>query len=100
MSSLNLTVLPGQTQIALGSDLLARDAAKVKGQLHEALGRGLPVRISSERLERVDTAGLQLLLAFVLQVKAKGLGLEWDDGNETLSRAFARLGLARAAGFA
>jgi len=55
------------------------------------------VEIDATHVGKIDTAGLQLLLAFVRQMDADGRGLSWkQDPNPELYRAAAQLGLVDA----
>lgn len=52
--------------------------------------------LSAAGLERVDTAGLQLLLMFVRTARQRGLPAKWLDLGAALTGNAALLGLAGA----
>jgi hypothetical protein len=73
-----------------------REAAEFKGQLMAQVGREGDVEIDTAALGKIDTAGLQLLLAFARQLDAEGRGLSWTQHNPELYRAAEQLGLVDA----
>ena len=52
------------------------------------------VTIDAGAVERIDTAGMQLLVAFKRDRAANGLGTDWCDVKATLHEAANILGLA------
>ena len=79
--------------IALPANCSIRDAAQLKATLLELLPQAT-VTIDAGALERIDTAGVQLLVAFTRDRAAKGFGTEWRGANATLHDAVHALGLA------
>lgn len=80
--------------LRLEPSCLLRDALDMQFQLLSAdFGEG-DVMVDGSAVERVDTAGLQLLLAFVNDHEQKGRRVAWTDSSAELRRAAARLGLA------
>lgn len=69
-------------------------AGDLHANLVEALGRDCPVRLDISRLTQVDTAGVQLLVAFTVEAHNKGIRVEWHGRPEPLHQAARRLGLA------
>src|SRR5689334_13826587 len=77
-----------------GADDGAGAAACVRLQLLDALdGPASVVELTAEALARVDTAGLQLLAAFVRDARAHHKDIRWVSPSATLIAAAGRLGL-------
>jgi phospholipid transport system transporter-binding protein len=70
-----------RTSLALQSELAAR------------LDESGPVKIDGGAVERIDTAALQLLAAFVREMRAASRTVEWIDSSVALRRAAGSLGL-------
>lgn len=51
------------------------------------------VIIHAADVERVDTAGIQLLYAFVQEARRRGIVLEWDNPSAKLASAAELLGM-------
>lgn len=51
------------------------------------------VVIHAAQVERVDTAGIQLLYAFVREAQRRGIALEWDQPSAKLATAAELLGM-------
>jgi len=67
-------------------------------QLAEALAGGLVVKIDAAALKQVDTAGVQLLYAFVQEAGKKGMAVIWVAKSEELLTVSGQLGLAEGMG--
>ena len=70
-----------------------RDAAEFRRSLLDVIASETPVIIDATQLERIDTAALQVLAAFVRDRRAQGRGVTWVHVNEVLSEAARTLGL-------
>ena len=68
-------------------------------QLQQARRAKQPVIIDAERVERVDTAVLQLLCAFVQDAKASGVTLQWRHPSAPVRQAARLLDLCAHLGF-
>lgn len=96
MESVNLMCHPDRTELILTGVLdvsCARDAYQT---LNEALIRALPLEIDTGGLERLDTAALQLLVAFGRVARERGLQLHWSSVSQALRGSAELLGLAAA----
>ncbi len=51
------------------------------------------VNIDARELSRIDTAGLQLLTALVIDINRKSIDLSWINVNDELLTSASRLGL-------
>ena len=85
-----------ETRIALGSDLRIGRAREVFDALSSATkGSGLVV-IDGSQVGKIDTAGLQALIAAIVRLRANGKVWHWEGGSAQLTSAAKLLGLDRA----
>jgi anti-anti-sigma regulatory factor len=75
-----------------------REAADLQFSLLAANGN--PVVVDGSAVERVDTAGLQLLVALARRQQQAGKRLEWKAASPELMKCGERLGLITALGLA
>ena len=80
--------------LALAPLCTLREAVAMKGQLLERLDQAGDVEIDAGHVEKIDTAGLQLLVAFSRQLRESHRELAWKAVAPELSRAAAQIGLA------
>ncbi len=73
-----------------------RDAAQLLGQLMLRLEHSAPVYIDAAKVERIDTAALQLLVAFLCDRKARRRAVVWLECSESMMRAARALDLTAA----
>ncbi len=96
MQPVNLTCHTDRTEIVLRGSLDVSGTRAAYGTLNEALTRALPMSLDTAELERVDAAGLQLLLAFFRTAHERGLGLRWHSVGGAFAAAVETLGLSKA----
>lgn len=72
---------------------MVSEAAALKSRLARLISERRPVALDIGRVERVDTAGMQLIAAFVRDRRRQGLAIEWHGRSATLSAAARLLGL-------
>ena len=89
---------------AAGSALVLRSPTirtinSLQTELAERLDDSGTVRIDGASVERVDTAGLQLLAAFVRDLQSELRDVEWIGCSDPLKKAAQALGLGSALGF-
>lgn len=87
-----------QTLVRCGESLDISCARELHQELSKALGKALPVMIDAGRVERVDTAALQLFAAFWLQARLRKLPVQWSSPSEVLCRSARLLGLDQSLG--
>jgi anti-anti-sigma regulatory factor len=87
--------IAGPTPLRLGSTTL-RDVTTFQAELAERLDDTGMVQIDASAVQRIDTATLQLLAAFVRDLRADGRLVEWIECSAALRRAAHSLGLAGA----
>lgn len=70
-----------------------RTINSLQTELAERLDDSGPVQIDGTAVDRVDTAGLQLLAAFVRDLRAEQRTVEWIGCSDALRKAATALGL-------
>lgn len=68
-------------------------ATSLKNSLARLLDETLPVTLDITSLQRIDTAGLQVITAFVRERGGHGRPVEWQGSAPALSNAAQLLGL-------
>lgn len=83
------------TQIIECADVMdITTAAELRTQLIATLESKQPMVLDASRVERIDTAALQALSAFVQDANSQQQTVQWKDPSEVLSRSAELLGLA------
>ncbi len=82
---------------ALPPQPVVRDASTLKQSLTAELDRQ-DITLDGTAVTRIDTAGLQLLLAFVIDRQRAGLATRWHSPTPALRDAAELAGLAEALG--
>jgi ABC-type transporter Mla MlaB component len=78
--------------IALASNCSVKDASALKATLHVAEQSEEAVTIDITAVERIDTASMQLLCAFVRDRHARNRPLRWRGASAALDEAVKLLG--------
>lgn len=94
MKPVNLTCHTDRTEITFSGTLDVGETRSARETLDEALTRALPIELFARDLERVDTAGLQLLLVFLRCAHQRGLPSQWRNVSPVLASNAGLLGLA------
>ena len=85
--------LDAPSMLKLEAQCTLRESIAFKAALLEQLELGRDVVLDAGSVSKVDTAGLQLLVAFVRQLRAGGRTLSWQAVTPELQRAAAQLDL-------
>ncbi|GEM_PF-3422545 len=85
----------GHVPIVLEPVITIAEAAALKSRLLPYVGHGGEIVMDGSRVESVDSAALQVLLAFVRSARAHGAVIHWSGISETLLNTAQLLGLAR-----
>ena len=85
---------PAATTLELAGEYTVAEASSLKKRLAGFLDQPLPVTLDVNSLQRIDTAGLQLITAFVRERAARGRSVEWHGSAPALTTAAQLLGLA------
>lgn len=83
----------GPRRVVLGNSCTIEDVAQLRTDLIEHLETNRPVIIDATRLERIDTAGAQLLAAFAIDCLERGTAFAWKPRPAVLEEAIRLLGL-------
>jgi anti-anti-sigma regulatory factor len=70
-----------------------RTINSLQAELAERLDESGPVQIDATAVDRVDTAGLQLLAAFIRDLRAESRPVEWIGCSDALRKGAQALGL-------
>jgi len=86
------------SSIELDEILDISHAANIHHQMQDWLAQGGDYVIDGSHVEHVDTAGVQLLLAFTRAVHRMGGAIHWQGTSAKLQAAIERLGVSRELG--
>lgn len=84
--------------VPLPALLVIAQVGELKSTLTDALGAVRPVTLDATAVDQVDSAGMQLLLAFQRAAQAHGCVTQWKNPPPCLQDAAALLGMADALG--
>jgi ABC-type transporter Mla MlaB component len=79
---------------ALSADCTVAASAALKSGLLEVLREPTSVTLDIASVQRIDTAGIQLITAFVREREALGLQVEWRGAAPAFTSAARLLGVA------
>jgi anti-anti-sigma regulatory factor len=80
-------------KVVLGVSCTIEDVAELRVDLIAHLAANKPIIIDATRLERIDTAGVQLLAAFAIDCLELGTLFAWKQRPAVLDEAIRLLGL-------
>lgn len=83
-----------KTTVSLGHALDIVNASSLKNRLESAIAKSLPVVLVSDKVEKADTAGLQLIYSFIKEVESQGRDVSWQKPSDNLIQASEILGLS------
>ncbi|HET9391481.1 MAG TPA: STAS domain-containing protein [Steroidobacteraceae bacterium] len=78
----------------LGGECTVSEAAELKSRLGRLIRVRRPVTLDIGGVERIDTAAMQIIAAFVRDRATQGLVVQWQGSSGALSSAARLLGLA------
>lgn len=81
------------SKVLLGVSCTIEDVAQLRTDLSAHLAANKPIIIDASRLERIDTAGVQLLAAFAIDCLEQGIAFAWKQRPAVLEEAIRLLGL-------
>jgi ABC-type transporter Mla MlaB component len=84
---------PISTTLALPAECLVSGATSLKESLAALMNEPQPVTLDVGSLQRIDTAALQVITAFLRERSASGRAVEWNGSAPTLTTAAHLLGL-------
>ena len=83
-----------QVRVVLGISCTIQEAAAVRAHLLAQAAQPGPYEIDGASVEHVDTAGVQLIVAFALDCLEKGVAYKWIGRSATLEKAINLLGVS------
>lgn len=82
-----------QYEVVLDETMSISEAQQLKSELQQALTHTNGVVVKVSKLERIDAAVMQLLLAFVQSAKEAEVDVSWDGDSDVFNRAVKLLGM-------
>jgi anti-anti-sigma regulatory factor len=83
-----------QGRVVLGTACTIQEAGAVRAHLMAQAELSGPYEIDGASVELVDTAGIQLIVAFALDCLEKGVPYKWTGRSATLEKAIELLGVS------
>jgi len=68
---------------------------EINQKLKDSLSSGNNISINISNIERIDTAGAQMLCAFYQDAKSKNIKCEWSTPSDIFSKSIEQLGLSQ-----
>jgi ABC-type transporter Mla MlaB component len=87
---------PNGTLLRLDSSLQIKDVENVHRQLLDILAQGLTVTVDISHVAAMDTAGVQLLLAFQTEAEKRAVAIEYSGQSTAFTHALTAVGLGDA----
>ncbi|HYJ39992.1 MAG TPA: STAS domain-containing protein [Steroidobacteraceae bacterium] len=84
---------PRPGRVVLGTACTIQEAAAVRAHMLAQAALPGPYEIDGGSVEMVDTAGVQLVVAFALDCLEKGVPYKWSGRSATLEKAIELLGV-------
>jgi anti-anti-sigma regulatory factor len=81
-------------RVVLGTSCTIQEAAAVRAHLLAQAAMPGPYEIDGGSVEMIDTAGVQLIVAFALDCLEKGVAYKWAGRSATLEKAIELLGVS------
>ena len=88
------TITTRQVRVVLGTSCTIQEAEAVRAHLLAQAAQPGPYEIDGASVEHVDTAGVQLIVAFALDCLEKGVAYKWIGRSPTLEKAIDLLGVS------
>jgi anti-anti-sigma regulatory factor len=85
-----------ETGLQLNSSLEIKDVESVHRQLLAVLERGTDVTVDISHVAAMDTAGVQLILAFQSEAAKRGVAIEYSGQSAAFTHALTAVGLGDA----
>lgn len=82
-----------KTTVSCGTDLNIQNAQGLKERLIKALSKAPTCTLNGSKVERVDSAGMQLLIAFFKEAEQSNVTIKWQAPSESLIKAGRLLGV-------
>jgi len=79
--------------IHLGTELAIRNVQQAHALIAEALSGGFDLRIDAGDLQKIDSAGLQMIYSLRMTLEKTGQSIRWERGSALIDSRAAELGL-------
>ena len=83
----------GSNVIDLGAELTIQSVSTCKQMLADVINEGFDIQIDVQKLQKIDTAGVQLLLSLNTTLEKSGQQIAWKGGASLINETAALLGL-------
>lgn len=83
-----------ETSVTLPSSCTLRDSLALKALLLDQLALGVNLLVDGSAVERIDTAGLQLLAASARDIGERKQRMRWSGASAQLRAAASRIGVS------
>jgi len=83
-------------EVKFQSQLGIQQVSDLKTELESAVSSGEGVILNASEVNNIDTAGLQLLVAFIQYVELKKCAFEWQSPSDAFIEAAKLTGLSAA----
>lgn len=94
MSDANIQANSSVGRVTLAPTCTIHEIAALKDHLLQQQSNGGPIEIDGGAVQRIDTAGLQLVLAFALDCLDRNVEYRWVARSSQLEDAIQTLGIA------
>lgn len=84
-----------KTSFSCGEALDIAHAAALQARLEKSLQKSSTIELKADAVEKVDTAGLQLIVAVKKEAQASGGNIIWKKPSEKLLTSAKSLGLSQ-----
>ena len=85
-----------KTSFSCGEALDIANASNLHQRLQKSLQKSSTIEVKADKVEKADTAGLQLFVAAAVEASSQGGRLNWKKPSETLLNTAKQLGLTEA----
>ena len=96
MVAASIPTVAADTLLHLGAGLEIKDVESVHKQLTSMLERGPSVTLDISHVAAMDTAGVQLLLAFQSEAATRGVAIDYSGRSNAFTHALTAVGLGDA----
>jgi anti-anti-sigma regulatory factor len=84
-----------KVQLTIPEVVTIAEVSSLAAECRRVLAAGQRLRVDGSRVQRIDTAGLQLLAALVADAARRRIGFEWSECSEALTSTARLLGMDR-----
>lgn len=79
--------------INLGVDLTIRSVAACKSMIDETISNGFDIKLTAAELQKIDTAGLQLIYSLNKTLEKTAQVIQWESSNAIINEAAQMIGM-------